>query len=267
MDWKFVEGLHKGRIFPFIYLCCHFPQSNRKKQWVTYKTRILFHLKLSHFTIITLVILLQKFYRCRCSFAQSCLTFCDPMYRSNQACLAFTISWKLLKLMSIELVVPSNHLILCHPLLICLQFFPESRYFPMSWLFTSGGQSIGVSASVFPMNIQGWFPLELTGLISLQSKGLSSVFSKTTAWKHQFLRAQPSNWALSNLTGLSHIHKTSISPLLTMPKPLTVWITINCGKFWGRWEYQCTWLTSWETYVQVRKQQLELDKKQQTGFQ
>ena len=59
--------------------------------------------------------------------------------------------------------------------------------------------------------------------------------------------------------------KTSISALLTMPKPLTVWITINCGKFWKRWEYQTTWRTSWETYRQVRKQQLELDMEQQTG--
>ena len=58
--------------------------------------------------------------------------------------------------------------------------------------------------------------------------------------------------------------KTSISALLTMPKPLTVWITINCGKFWKRWEYQTTWPASWETYLQIRKQQLELDMEQQT---
>ena len=59
--------------------------------------------------------------------------------------------------------------------------------------------------------------------------------------------------------------KASISSLLTMPKPLTVWITINCGKFWKRWEYQTTWPASWETYLQVRKQQLELDMEKQTG--
>ena len=59
--------------------------------------------------------------------------------------------------------------------------------------------------------------------------------------------------------------KTSISVLLTMPKPLTVWITINCGKFWKRWEYQTTWPASWETYMQVRKQQLALDMEQETG--
>ena len=59
--------------------------------------------------------------------------------------------------------------------------------------------------------------------------------------------------------------KTSISALLTLPKPLTVWITRNCGQFWKRWEYQTTWPASWETYMQVRKQQLELDMEQQTG--
>ena len=59
--------------------------------------------------------------------------------------------------------------------------------------------------------------------------------------------------------------KTSISALLTMRKPLTVWITINCGKFWKRWEYQTTWPASWETCMHVRKQQLELDMEQQTG--
>ena len=59
--------------------------------------------------------------------------------------------------------------------------------------------------------------------------------------------------------------KTSISALLTIPKPLTVWITINCGKLWKRWEYQTTWPASWETCMQVGKQQLELDMDQQTG--
>ena len=62
-----------------------------------------------------------------------------------------------------------------------------------------------------------------------------------------------------------HSSKTSISALLTMPKPLTVWITRNCGKFFKRWEYQTTWPASWEICMQVRKQQLELDMEQQTG--
>ena len=59
--------------------------------------------------------------------------------------------------------------------------------------------------------------------------------------------------------------KTSASALLTMPKPLTVWITINCGNFWKRWEYQTTWPDSWEICMQVKKQQLELDMEQQTS--
>ena len=74
----------------------------------------------------------------------------------------------------------------------CPQSFPVSGTFPMSWLFASGGQSIGASASasVLPRNIHGWSTLGLTGLISLQSKGLSRVFSNTTVWKHQFFSSQ-----------------------------------------------------------------------------
>ena len=74
----------------------------------------------------------------------------------------------------------------------CLQPFPTSGSFQMNQLFTSGGQSIGASASasVLPMNIRGWFPLGWTGWISLQSKGFSRVFSNTTVQKHQFFSAQ-----------------------------------------------------------------------------
>ena len=92
----------------------------------------------------------------------------------------------------------------CHPTIsssvipfsLHLQSFPASGFFPMSWLFTSGSQSIGASASaaVLPMNIQDWFPFGLTGWISLQSKGLSRVFPNTTVQKHQFCSAQPSLW-------------------------------------------------------------------------
>ena len=87
------------------------------------------------------------------------------------------------------------------PFLSCPQFFPASRFLPMSQLFTSGGKNIGASASasVLPMNIQGWFPLGLTCLISLQSKGLSRVFSSTTVQKHQFFSAQPSLWSNSHV--------------------------------------------------------------------
>ena len=86
------------------------------------------------------------------------------------------------------------------PFSSCLQSFPASGSSPMSLIFVSSGQSIGASASVLPMNIQGWFPLGLTGLISLQFKRLSSIFSSRTVQKHQFFDAQPSLW--SN----SHIH-------------------------------------------------------------
>ena len=86
------------------------------------------------------------------------------------------------------------------PFSSCLQSFPASGSFPMNCLFPSGGQSIGASASVLPMEIQGWFPLALTGLISLQSRGLSRVFSNTIDQKRQFFSGQPSLW--SN----SHIH-------------------------------------------------------------
>ena len=80
------------------------------------------------------------------------------------------------------------------------QSFPAAGSFPVSWLFASGGQSIGVSASasVLPVNIQGWFSFRLTGSISLLSKELSRVFSSTKASKHQFLGAQPSLWPNSH---------------------------------------------------------------------
>ena len=83
-----------------------------------------------------------------------------------------------------------------------LQYFPTSVSFPVNRLFILSGQSIGASASasVLPMNIQGWFPLGLTGLMSLQSKGLSRVFSNTTVQNHQCFGAQLSSW--SN----THIH-------------------------------------------------------------
>ena len=118
-------------------------------------------------------------------FVTSWLTAC-------QASLSITNSWRLLKPMSIKSVVPSSHLILCHPLLLYLQYFPASGSFQMSQLFASGGQSItaSASASVLPMNTQDWSPLGWTCWISLQSKGLSRVFSNTTVQKHQFFGTQ-----------------------------------------------------------------------------
>ena len=109
-----------------------------------------------------------------------------------QASLSIANLRNLLKLMSIESMMSSNHLILVIPFSSCLQSFPASGSFPMSRFFESGGQSIGVSASasVLPMNIQDWFPLGLTGWISLQSKRLSRVFFNTTVQKHQFFGIQ-----------------------------------------------------------------------------
>ena len=92
--------------------------------------------------------------------------------------------------------MPMNHLTLSSPYLFAFYFSPASGSFPLSWVFTLGGQGIGASASalVLPVNIQDWFLLGLTGLISLQSKGFSRVFSNTTIRKHQFFGSQPSLW-------------------------------------------------------------------------
>ena len=118
--------------------------------------------------------------------------FVTPRTTAQQASLSFTISWSLLKLMSIESVMPSNHLVLFCSLLLP-SIIPTSQSLLMS------RQNTGASALVLPNNMQGWFPSGFTGLI-LQSKRLSRVFSNTTVQKHQFISAQPSLW--SN----SHIH-------------------------------------------------------------
>ena len=123
------------------------------------------------------------------SVAQSCLILCDPMNCSTPGLPVHHQPGSLPKLMSIESVMPSNHLILCHPLL--LLSIPASGSFQMSQLFASGGQRIGVSAlaSVLPVNTQDWSPLGWTDWIFLQSKGLSRVFSNTAVQKHQFFGA------------------------------------------------------------------------------
>ena len=127
--------------------------------------------------------------------------FATPWTAAHQASLSCTISQSLLKLMSIESMMPSNHLILYCPFSSCPQSFSAARPFPVSQFFASGGQSFraSTSASVLPMNIQGWFPLGLTGLLFLQSKGLSRVSSSTTVGKHQFFRALPSLWSNSHI--------------------------------------------------------------------
>ena len=121
--------------------------------------------------------------------------FATPWIAACQASLSITNSQSSLRLTSIESVMPSSHLILCHPLLLLLQSLPASESFPMSQLFAWGGQSTGVSAlaSFLPKNTQNWSPLGWTGWISLQSKGLSRVFSNTAVQKHQFFGDQLSS--------------------------------------------------------------------------
>ena len=131
----------------------------------------------------------------------------SPWTAAHQAPPSLTLSQNLLKFMSIGLMMPSNHLILISSHFIsalfsfCLQSFPASGSFPMRQLFTSGGQSIGASASasVLPKNIQDCLTLGLTGLISLQSRGLSGVFYSTTIWKDQFFNAQPYGPTLTSI--------------------------------------------------------------------
>ena len=137
-------------------------------------------------------------------------TLCDP--------LSFPISQRLLKFMSIECPTIS-----CSASLFsfCLQSFQASRYFPMNQFFTSGGQSIGASASasVLPMNIQGWFPVGLTGWISLLSKGLSRVFSNTTVQS-------------INSLAFSLLYDLALQPYMTTGKTIGLSITDLC------WQYE-----------------------------
>ena len=114
--------------------------------------------------------------------------FVTPWTAARQASLSIANSRSLLKLMSIESVMPFNSPAI--PFFSCPQSFSASGSFQMSQLFASGGQSIGVSAStlVLPMNIQDWSPLGWTGWISLQPKGLSRVFSNTTVQKASILQ-------------------------------------------------------------------------------
>ena len=123
--------------------------------------------------------------------------FATPFTAACQASLSMTNSQNLLKLMSIESVMRSNHLILYHPLLLLPSIFPSIRVFPNESALRIRWPKYWSSASVLPMNIQGCFPLGLTGLISLLFKGPSRVFSSTTVWKHQFFGAQSSLWSNS----------------------------------------------------------------------
>ena len=137
---------------------------------------------------------------CCCSVIKWCPTLCDPKDCSPPASsfLQYFLEFSQIHVHRVSDAV--NHLILCCPF-SCPQSFPASGSFPMSWLFTSDGQSNGASASasVLPMNIQSWFPLGLTGLISLLFMGPSRVFFNTIVLKHQFFDTQPSLWSNSHI--------------------------------------------------------------------
>ena len=134
-------------------------------------------------------------------FSRSIVSDFVTPWTTFQSSLSITNSRSLPKLMPIKSVMPSATSSSVVPFSFCPQSLPASGSFPMSQLFTWGGQSIGVSASasVLPMNTQDWSPPGWTGWISLQSKGLSRVFSNTTVQKHQFFGTQLSSQSNSHI--------------------------------------------------------------------
>ena len=140
------------------------------------------------------------------SVIQSCPTLSNRMNRSMPGLPVHHQLLDLPKLICIELVMPSSHLILCRPLLLLPPSLPASGSFPMNWLFAWGGQSIGVSASasILPMNTQDWSPLGWTGWISLQSKGLSRVF-----FQHHTSKASILQRSAFFTIQLSHLYMTT----------------------------------------------------------
>jgi len=169
------------------YFCC-WDQSTGALRWLKHQESSLF----CHCVYLAAFIDQKP---CCPSVAKLCPTLCNPV---NQGVQHTRLPCPLLSCR-----VCSNSCQLsqwCHstvsssvtPFSSCPQSFPASESFPVSWLIASGGQSIGVSASVLPMNIQGWFLFRLTGLLSLLSKGLSRLFSGSTVQKHQFFSTQPS---------------------------------------------------------------------------
>ena len=124
-----------------------------------------------------------------------------PWITTRQVSLSITSSRSSLRLMSIESVMPSSHLILCRPLFLLLPILPSSRVFFNESTLCMRWQSIGVSASTsfLPMNTQDWSALGWIGWISVQSKGLSRVFSNTTVQKHQFFGTQLSSQTLTSI--------------------------------------------------------------------
>ena len=178
----------------YVFICTRTPCRYQNSWRSLIKNSAVFAYKPMHIFPYTLNFLSVQF---SCSVVSDSAT---PWTVAHQASLSITNSRSLPKLMSTESVMPSNHLILCRPLLLLPSIFPNIRVFSNE--SASGGQNTGVSAStsVLPMNTQDWFPLGWTGWISWQPKGLSRVFSNTTVQKHQFFDTQHSSQ--SN----SHIH-------------------------------------------------------------
>ena len=149
--------------------------------------------------------------------------FVTPWTVAHQASLSFMVSWSLLKPMSTESTMPSIHVNLSCPLLLTASIFPNIRVFSSELAFCSCGQSIrgSVSASVLPMNIQGWFPWGLTGLISLQSKGLSRLFSSTIVqkqilWHSAFFMVQLSHLYMATGKTIAFTLQTFVGKVISL---------------------------------------------------
>ena len=149
--------------------------------------------------------------------------FPTPWTSAHQASLSITNSWSSLKLISIESVMPSNCLILCHPLLLLPSIFPSIRVFSNESALTSGGQSIGVSAStsVLPVNIQDQSPLEWTGWISFQSKGLSSLLQHHSSkasipWHSAFFIVQLAHPSMTTGKTIALTRQTSLGKVMSL---------------------------------------------------
>ena len=159
---------------------------------------------------------------------------------THQASLSLTSPQSLLKLMYIASVMPSNHLILCRPLLLPPSIFPSIRVF-FKWVSSlhQVAKSIGVSASAspLPVNIQDWSPLGLTGWISLQSKGLSRVFSNTTVQKPQFFSAKLCLWSSSHISHISLEVQCSLIPSSSLSWNSTFYFYFSLKVSASKWKF------------------------------
>ena len=173
-DWA--TSLLLSSMFQFFNINGHF-QENIKTYWTEQSTIKIYHLVFCISSVQSL---------------NHVWLFATPWTAACWGSLSITNSWSLFRLMSIVSVMPSNQLILCHPLLLLPSIFLSIRVFSNESVLRIRWPNIGVSASasVLPMNIQDWFPLGWIGWISLQPKGLSRIFSNITVQNHQFFSAQ-----------------------------------------------------------------------------